>query len=384
MQNTINRSAAFTRQDTKAIKGIAVLLMLFHHLAGFPDRVPETFAGFRSLLPGFIEGGYLTDFAGSAKICVSLFFFLGGYGLYMRRKNPGFRVISEIGKLYRAYWKVFVIFIPVALIFFARNGEGVPSLCARYVFPSGKDMVTAVLAGFTGWSYRLNEEWWFFKSYVCLIPLGYLFLRAGEKEDNFWKELFAVFFIDVLIRDLLPALVSTGLLAPLKKNVFFSSFVLLNKYSAAFFAGIVMAKYDGLCFAKQKLQQLPFCVPVCVLALVGLWWCRTFVVRGEGDIVYCALMIPVASVLLDRAGPIKKAMVFFGGHSTNMWLTHSFFCYYFLEATKIVYISSSVWLDFVILTGLSLAASMAVNGIFKLPENLFLRRKTAGAFQKTR
>ena len=78
MQNTINRSAAFTRQDTKAIKGIAVLLMLFHHLAGFPDRVPETFAGFRSLLPGFIEGGYLTDFAGSAKICVSLFFFLGG------------------------------------------------------------------------------------------------------------------------------------------------------------------------------------------------------------------------------------------------------------------------------------------------------------------
>lgn len=384
METRISNPAAFTRQDTKAIKGIAVLLMLFHHLAGFPDRLPADFGGFRSLLPGFIDGGYLADIAGSAKICVSLFFFLGGYGLYMRRKTPEFRLISEIGKLYRAYWKVFIVFVPIGLLFFARSGEGVPPLAARYSFESGKALVTAVLSDFTGWSFRLNEEWWFFKSYVCLLPLGYLFLRAGEKEDNFWKALFSVFCIDILIRDLLPALVSTELLAPVKNNIYFSSFFLLNKYSAAFFAGIVMAKYDGLCRIKQWLRTLPCCGPVCMLALLILLWCRTFVVRGEGDIVYCVLMIPIASTLLDMADPLKKAMAFFGGHSTNMWLTHSFFCYYFLEATKIVYISSRVWVDFLILTALSLASSIAINGIFRLTESLFLRRKDTGIFLKTR
>ena len=41
--------AKFDRSDTKAVKGVAVVLMLFHHLAGFPERFPVGFAGFRSI-----------------------------------------------------------------------------------------------------------------------------------------------------------------------------------------------------------------------------------------------------------------------------------------------------------------------------------------------
>lgn len=29
----------FTKEDTKVIKGIAIILMLTHHLWGFPDRI---------------------------------------------------------------------------------------------------------------------------------------------------------------------------------------------------------------------------------------------------------------------------------------------------------------------------------------------------------
>lgn len=47
----------FERDDTKAVKGIAVLLMLFHHLAGFPDRFPVGFDGFSSILPVPLRGG---------------------------------------------------------------------------------------------------------------------------------------------------------------------------------------------------------------------------------------------------------------------------------------------------------------------------------------
>ena len=73
----------FDRSDTKAIKGAAVLLMLFHHLTGFPYRFPVGFGGFSTLIPA----GYLEAFGTAAKICVPMFFFLGGYGLYCKWKS---------------------------------------------------------------------------------------------------------------------------------------------------------------------------------------------------------------------------------------------------------------------------------------------------------
>lgn len=102
-----DRPIEFSRSDTKAIKGIAVILMLFHHLAGFPSRVPVGFTGFESLWTGFVSDGYLQHFAQASSICVSIFFFLGGYGLYIRWKSSKLSVSGSIIDLYKSYWKVF-------------------------------------------------------------------------------------------------------------------------------------------------------------------------------------------------------------------------------------------------------------------------------------
>lgn len=51
------RQQGFTRDDTKAVKGIALVLMLFHHLAAFPDRFPVGFEGFKPLLAPSRSGG---------------------------------------------------------------------------------------------------------------------------------------------------------------------------------------------------------------------------------------------------------------------------------------------------------------------------------------
>ena len=42
------KNALFDKNDTKAIKGIAIIMMLFHHLAGFPERFPVGFEEFIS------------------------------------------------------------------------------------------------------------------------------------------------------------------------------------------------------------------------------------------------------------------------------------------------------------------------------------------------
>ncbi len=39
----------FSREDTRAIKGVAVIMMLMHHLVAFPARYPVGFDGFKSL-----------------------------------------------------------------------------------------------------------------------------------------------------------------------------------------------------------------------------------------------------------------------------------------------------------------------------------------------
>lgn len=365
MDEQVLKKTEFSRTDTKAIKGFAVILMLFHHIAGFPERFPLDFLGFQSLWSSFIENGYLQNFALSAKICVSLFFFLGGYGLFSRRKSSGFSVASEIIRLYCAYWKVFVIFVPIGILFFANGEAELSSFCVRYLFGSGKAMITTVISDFIGWTSMLNGEWWFFKSYICVLILGYLFCDFTDKNNSFWKDIVVVFLLDILIAGVFPSIAKTDVFSSLGRNIYYQEFFMIDGYSTAFFAGIVFAKYNGISWIVKKIQMIPHPALASVLALGILYWIRTFVLVNA-DIICCALMIPALTVFLGKCKIIKRIFVFLGKHSTNIWLIHSFYCYYFLGITHLVFLTRNVWVDLLILLLLSLASSIALEWFYNL------------------
>lgn len=87
----------FTKEDTKIIKGIAIILMLIHHLWGFPDRIIG--GELKHILN--IDGKSIISLIGAyGKICVSIFFFLGGYGIYMNAKKKNFDLLEKIKGLY--------------------------------------------------------------------------------------------------------------------------------------------------------------------------------------------------------------------------------------------------------------------------------------------
>ena len=373
-QSTIEKSIEFSRSDTKALKGIAVVLMLFHHLAAFPARFPVGFTGFESLWGGFSTNDFLVKFALVSKICVSIFFFLGGYGLFIRWKSSKFSVSQSIIDLYKAYWKVFLVFVPIAILFFGRSGTNINPICTGYVFQSKGIMVTTILSDFVGLTSKLNAEWWFFLSYVCVIPLGYLYCCKVEAR-NFWEDIFLVFCIDILIRNIFPAIADMEVFSSLRSNLFYSNFFEMNSYTSAFFAGIVFAKHNGICKIKRILYQFHYCTLCSVLGLGILLFCRTFILGEQADIIYCAALIPMLSVILDNYKPLKQCFVFLGKHSTNMWLIHSFFCYYFLEATYLVYSTKNVWIDLLILVALSLSSSIAVNGFYCLLEKQIRKKE---------
>lgn len=355
----------FTRTDTKAIKGVAVLLMLYHHLVAFVTRYPVGFGGFESIFPGYAESEYPIALAMAAKLCVPLFFFMGGYGMYSRFKAGKFSVKDSIIGLYKSYWKVFFIFVPIALIFFARSGADVNELATRYTFADAKTAINTVISNFVGYSASLNNEWWFFASYICVLPMGYLFCKATKKVHNFWVDLFIAFGIDILLSGFFPGLIKVEAFGGLYSNHFYRQFLTINGSAGAFFVGIVMAKYDGICTIKKILRSLPCGTLLSFAGVLMLYWCRAFMIAGSYEIVYCMIAVPMLSVVFDKVKILKKIFGVVGKHSTNMWLIHTFYTYYFLEATLVVYCTHNAFISFLILVEMCLASSLLVNGFWK-------------------
>lgn len=100
--------------------------MLVHHLWGFPDRVFTTGDGFDMSFIAFGECWYIY-LAHFGKICVSIFFFLGGYGMMKSYQVEKLDLIGKLKGLYKTYWEVFCVFIPIAFIFFSDQ----PIYCAN-------------------------------------------------------------------------------------------------------------------------------------------------------------------------------------------------------------------------------------------------------------
>ena len=56
-----------------------------------------------------------------------------------------------------------------------------------------------------------------------------------------------------------------------------------------------------------------------------------------------------------------------------MWLTHSFFCYYFYTFVKIVYSSRNAIVSFIILLGLSLGTSILLDLFWNIVHCCYLK-----------
>ncbi|WP_270595131.1 hypothetical protein, partial [Faecalibacillus faecis] len=67
----------------------------------------------------------------------------------------------------------------------------------------------------------------------------------------------------------------------------------------------------------------------------------------------------------------SKILFFIGKNSTNMWLTHTFYCYYFYPFVKIVYGSRNALVAFITLVILSLITSILIDIFWKYISKLY-------------
>lgn len=360
---------SFSREDTKAIKGVAVTLMLMHHLWGFPKRILGGELTYFVTVFGQSSISYLGTFG---KLCVSLFFFLGGYGMYKLYQQKRLDITLHIQKLYISYWKVFLIFVPIAFLFFSNQPIYCESeeICTRFSDFSFQ----ALFSNFLGFSDTFNSEWWFFRSYIVAI-LTFPMVRKVIDRFSFSFNIFLIIVLTIGVSTVFPALGKLEVLGPLKDNYLYRTiFCQSAPYIAAFWSGALMSKDNALEALTRSLAAHHMLSPLHNLFFLGaIVFARTTAAGSQLDFLYAPLFIVCCTNLLHLIRPIRTIFLFLGKQSTNMWLIHSFYCYYFYQVAKIVTAPRYAVLSLVILIVMSYVSAVLLSVFWDLVQKVFVQ-----------
>lgn len=346
----------FSREDTKIIKGIAIILMLMHHLWSFPDRISG--GEFRYFISIFGQSSisYLGAFG---KICVPIFFFLGGYGIYKACEKKPFDLISKIKGLYISYWKVFLIFVPIGFIMFSNQPIYCKSeyICTRYSNFSTKEFINNFLC----LNNSYNGEWWFLRSYIYAIityPVIEKIINKFSKTTN----ICLIIIGSILITNFFPALGEIETLGYLNNNYLYRIFLgQSSPFIACFWIGCLMAKENSLLKLKILLKNNNLLSPILDFIFIAIIiFMRNSGIGDTLDIIYVPFLIIFCIDLLQYFKKIKTFLLYIGKESTNMWLIHSFYCYYFYPIVKIVVNQNYAILSLFILIAITYISSLTI------------------------
>lgn len=327
------RSAlALSKEDGEWLKGIAVLLMLWHHLFAFPERIVPP-AAFTPLLAGADIEGALARFA---KICVPVFFLVSGYGVaYIQRRDLRHHLQRAVTFL-KIYWFYFAALIPIGLIWF-------PEL---RTFDSGLQRFNPappiLLANLAGVSSTYIGEWWFVEPYLLLTLLSPWLTRALAFPRLLAAVSLALLLISVPLlhyRIDTPVISLTGLAC----------------WQWPFVTGMLWWH----CCQRSSNVGAPH-RGLYLLAALGIGALWTYADR-LGLILATPLFVLLAAAARPSSGAIDTGMRHIGRHSFPIWLVHTALCYFYLQA--LVFAPRHSILVFLNLLLLSLLLGMALEAV---------------------
>lgn len=108
------------KEDSQVLNGIAILLMVFHHL----------FSVNNTTISLLVSPDVLKRMAWNGKICVAIYSFISGYAFSkasenwvetqtLRRLRKGYQfTLSRLLKFYKKFWLVFLVYVSIGVLFF--------------------------------------------------------------------------------------------------------------------------------------------------------------------------------------------------------------------------------------------------------------------------
>lgn len=286
------KNEIFTKEKSKLVYGVAICLMVFHHLFAFPERINSTY----ELVFDFSVLHVETILSYFGKICTCMFAFLSGYGMAKKRNevSKGYKLsVIQIKKLYRCYWSVFVLFIPYGM-------------CKGILKLQLKELIKNII----GCACSYNAEWWYIREYVIMLfifPCVYKIIEYIHKEVQFKVR----WLLEILALSLLSFIYSD------------------MQYIILFIIGIVFVKEEIFEAAYKRINgnywsAILVCLTILIRTLFG-WKADAFIT----PIFVYAIYIFSEKNLISKYVIILLKNI--GKYSTYIWLIHTFFIYYYFQ-----------------------------------------------------
>ena len=308
-------------KDSNVFKGLAILLMLWHHLFYNCQQLYDEF--------GFLTYDVIEYTRVMAKLCVSIFVFISGYGLAVKAEKQGgigslksfYR--HRFTKLYLNYWYIWLLFVPISVFIFHRTLE---MAYRENILQSLVLDILGVINCTGGTSY--NPTWWFYSCIIILYAI-FPFVYYISKKDLLFTVLFCV-CVKYLPYEFNP----------------------IKNYIYVFLAGIVYVRYSPFTnFFPPTREKAAWLV---LLALMLME--RNSVGQVTDCVITCCLVKLYA--ILGINSKIKSTMAYLGKHSMNIFLIHTFiFNFWFMHQ---VYSSRNPIVIFIVLLLSCLVISVAL------------------------
>ncbi len=285
------------KNETQLIKGVAIFMMIFGHLFFLPDEVSQMHHFVT------IDGEPLVRILLHLSSPVHIFLMLGGYGMYRVWQKGDRNRWRRIARLMVHYWIILIAFLTLG----------------HFIKPDVYPGELSDLAGiFSGLDTSLNKEMWFLLPYIVLglispwifrftrripwyillsaVVAGYMCYRWYFDSKGWW-------FVNI--------------------NLVTYNLYRLIQLIPSFVIGAVFARESFIERIKAKTRNIPG---------IGYWSWAALV----GCMILCCLgysyCYPYAMVCLLVIVPIpmaaRRVLIELGNRSTDMWMTHTWFCYY--------------------------------------------------------
>lgn len=346
----MSTTSQFTKNDTAAMKGIAILMMMVHHCF-----VDNRYADY-DLSFVLIDEYYVGIIASFCKICVSLFVFLSGYGitvgllrLDLQDKNALRKQITRrYFSMMSGYWVMYILCAILFLIF-------LPSRFSAYDGDHMLDAPVYALIDFMGLAHlfgtpTLIATWWYMSLAVIIVVITPMFFLLYKRFGTI--ALFVVTFMFCglfktinfdLIRWLFTLALGMvcadhNLLAKIKDFK-----IIKNKYADYIIKFIIYTAVLLFCiYARQNIFAKISYLRDGIIPLFVIIYCYTII-----------FPIPVVNTVLQ----------FLGKHSMNIFLFHTILRGYILK--DFIYGLKYPLVIVTVLLGMSLIVSNLVELIKK-------------------
>lgn len=308
----------FDKETAVALKGVAIIMMLIHHMYRTADR----FADYKVQFYPF-QDVTIINFATVCKICVSLFAFITGYGLflnYSRHKGSvqGW-VIKRYVKTFSGYWLIWII---IACVCQLKDGGFVRTMFADDWY---NGIIYCVL-NFFGFSNlfgtpTLDYRWW----YMCVAIVLILATPLVHKCK------------DELVLVLIGEILFLRMLFVHYDNPLYIGGQAVYAFITPFILGSICASY-GLIERWCNLGTGKLWVKV-YKAIAEIWVLIFFYymylgIPGDRFWDFHYGLFPMVLILffveyIYSIHFIRKPLMLLGKHSMNIYLVHSYMLLYF-------------------------------------------------------